>query len=230
MRIGVMQPYIFPYIGYYQLAFYSDIFVLYDDVNYIKKGYINRNNILLNKKAHRFTFPVISASQNKKINELSFSPEIENELKLFSNSYKKAPYFNKVFPLIENTLTLKDKSIPNICLSGITTIFDYLNIKKKIIFSSTLNYDQNSNATDKLISITTSLGGNEYVNSYGGMHLYNKNDFNIKNIDLTFIKPSNISYNQNNIDYIENLSIIDILMWCPPTEVISLLEKYHIIK
>src|ERR1035437_2930920 len=104
MKIAIMQPYIMPYIGYFQLINAVDKFVILDDVNYINKGWINRNNILVNKKAHLFVIPLKEASQNKLINEINISDEGKwkaNLLKTIEQNYKRSPYFTIVYALIE---------------------------------------------------------------------------------------------------------------------------------
>ncbi|HCR3455045.1 TPA: WbqC family protein, partial [Proteus mirabilis] len=98
MILAVMQPYLFPYIGYYQLAYHSDMFIFYDDVNYIKGGYINRNNILTKNGPQLFTLPVKKASSFKKINELFYQEDTRKILTSISQAYSKAPYFTSVFP------------------------------------------------------------------------------------------------------------------------------------
>ena len=77
MTVAIMQPYLFPYIGYWQLIHAVDTFVIFDDVNYIKKGYINRNNILVNGQKQTFTLELMSASQNKLINDIDIGNNIE---------------------------------------------------------------------------------------------------------------------------------------------------------
>ena len=114
MRCAVMQPYIFPYIGYFQLACSVDYFVFYDDVNFIKRGFINRNNILANGAPLRITFPVVGASQNKLISELEFSLETQKLESTIHQNYSKAPYYRSVMPLIESTLHYNNRNIADL--------------------------------------------------------------------------------------------------------------------
>lgn len=224
-----MQPYLFPYLGYYQLVNCVDTFILYDDVNYIKGGYINRNSILVKNKAQRFTLPVPSASSNKKIMDLSFSSETRKTLSTIQQAYSKAPYFEDVYPLIKSILESKDRNIAEVCRKSIALFFEYLAIEKSIIKSSNLDYDRNLPAVDRLVGITRKLQAKHYINSIGGQALYNKNNFSEHQIKLSFIKMDEIKYYQFQEEFIPNLSIIDILMWCDKEKIKSLLTEYKLI-
>ncbi|MEJ2455321.1 MAG: WbqC family protein [Candidatus Thiodiazotropha sp.] len=228
MKLAVMQPYLFPYIGYFQLVNCVDLFILYDDVNYIQRGYINRNSILLNRSAHRFTVPVINASQNRKISELSFSNEIDKTLKSISHAYSKAPFFNEIYLLISDVLTSSNRDISFMCELAISRIFNYLDLPVKTIHASTIDYDRDLSAQDRLISLCNMFGAKEYVNSIGGKSLYKKEDFLRNGITLHFIETQVLSYNQRTDNFIPNLSIIDTLMWCSIDKVHHLLNMYRL--
>lgn len=229
--ISVMQPYLFPYIGYFQLVMASDIFVLFDDVNYIKKSFINRNSILLNYSAYRFTVPVLNVSQNRKINEHVFSSEIDHFFKILQVAYGKAPFYKNILPILEKTLLSHEKRVSLVCYIAIKEIFEYLGINKKIVFSSDIKYDRNANAEDKIISIIQFFNEKDYVNAIGGKSLYDYGYFKQKNINLNFIMMNEIKYKQGkaDIDFLPNLSILDALMWCEPSVVKELLQKYSIL-
>lgn len=229
MKIAVMQPYLFPYLGYYQLCNSVDKFVFYDDVNYIKQGYINRNNILSKGGALRFTLSVPNASSNKKIKDLQFSADVRKILETIKQSYCKAPYFSDVYPFIEEVLSQKDRSISSVCRASIESIFNYLGISKQMYLASELEYDREASAADRLVEITTNFGGKTYVNSPGGMALYEKEYFHSKGIELSFIKMRNVIYKQNSQEYVPNLSMIDVVMWNSKIEVIEYLSKYDFI-
>ena len=213
MKVAIMQPYLFPYIGYFQLIMSSDIFVIYDDVNYIKKGFINRNSILLDGTPYRFTISVPSASQNKQINELQYSQEVGKLLKTIESAYIKAPFFKQVFPIIEDVLNYQSRGIAELCNLSYQKIFEYLGLEKKIILSSILDYDRTQSASNKLLVVTKKLNGQVYINSPGGRALYDNTMFIPYGIDLKFIEPIIKPYPQlNTNDFISHLSIIDILM------------------
>ncbi|CAM3864194.1 WbqC family protein [Rheinheimera salexigens] len=228
MSFAVMQPYLFPYLGYYQMVYAVDKFVFYDDVTFIKGGYINRNNILMNGKAQRFTIPVPGMSSNKKINELRFDINVIKVLKSIEQSYRKAPYFNAIFPIIESVLSDPNRQVEHICAQSIKQVFAYLGLEKAFYFSSQLEFDREQSATDKLFSIAELMKSDDYINSPGGKALYNKEHFETKGIKLSFIQTEPYSYQQSNFEFTPHLSMIDVLMWNSKQDVLALLELYSL--
>lgn len=231
IKIAIMQPYFFPYIGYWQLINAVDIFVLYDDVNYIKKGWINRNNILLNKSKHLITIPLLNVSQNKHINECIISDDdkiINNIIKTINLAYRKAPYYNLVFPTLEKIIKTKG-SISDLVLKSVLWIKEYLNIDTEIILSSSIGKNNELKGQDKIIEIVKKLNGNHYINAIGGQELYDKEIFNNNEIKLNFIKMKEIKYKQFNNEFIPNLSFIDVLMFNSPEEIKKLLSMYELV-
>ncbi|MDK9737731.1 WbqC family protein [Vibrio sp. D404a] len=228
MRLAVMQPYLFPYLGYYQLVNSADKFVLYDDVNYIKHGYINRNNILVSGKAQRFTIAVPGMSPNKKISELSYDNNVKKLLKTIEQSYRKAPNFEAVFSLVSEVLLDSNRTITNIAGNSIREVFDYLGVHKKFYLSSEIDNDKSLNAQDRLIEMAKFLECDHYVNSPGGRDLYSKSYFSNNGVNLNFINTLPYSYNQGAIDFVPNLSMIDVLMWNSKEDVCRLLKNYEL--
>ncbi|BEI22389.1 WbqC family protein [Vibrio fluvialis] len=225
MKLAVMQPYLFPYIGYYQLVNSVDKFVFYDDVSFIKGGYINRNRILVNGQAHLFSLPIIGASQNKLINELVFDRSIRKLLKTIEQSYKKAPYFSDVFPIIESVITGDDRSVLSITSASVQSVFDYLCIKREFLISSHLRNDKSASAKKRLIDMSKMLNCDVYINSPGGKNLYRKDYFENSGIRLEFLESEPVKYEQNSNVFTPNLSIIDVLMWNSKQEVTNMLGK-----
>lgn len=229
MKFAVMQPYLFPYLGYYQLVKSVDKFILYDDVTFIKGGFINRNNILSNNKILRFTIPVPGGSSNKLINELKFDVNVKKILKTIEQSYRKAPFFKDVYPIIESVINDGDRRLEFLCKKSITSVFDYLGLKYEVIFSSDLEYDRSKLAADKLIEMSKVLGIRNYINSPGGIDLYDKEYFDEHNVTLKFIQTNEYNYQQKTDDFIPNLSMIDVLMWNKKEDVKELLNQYRLI-
>ena len=230
-KIAIMQPYFFPYIGYWQLINAVDIFVLYDDVNFIKKGWINRNNILLNKSKHLITIPLLNVSQNKHINECIISDDdkiINNIIKTMNLAYRKAPYYNLVFPTLEKIIKTKG-SISNLVLKSVLWIKEYLNIDTEIILSSSIGKNNELKGQDKIIEIVKKINGNHYINAIGGQELYDKEIFNNNEIKLNFIKMKEIKYKQFNNEFVPNLSFIDVLMFNSPEEIKNMLGMYELV-
>ncbi|MEK7432690.1 MAG: WbqC family protein [Cyanobacteriota bacterium] len=231
MKIAIMQPYLFPYIGYFQLINSVDKFIFFDDVNFIKKGWINRNNLLLNNDSFLFTIPLIKPSQNKLINETYILDENAwkiNLLKTIKTSYQKAPFFEIIFPVLENTFNSKMGKISDLAILSILTVCKYLNIEKKFDSSSKYN-NKELKAQERIIDLCLINKATEYINPIGGINLYNKNDFKKNEIELYFIKTKEIKYIQFNKNFIPNLSIIDLLMFVEKSEIRKLLDENELL-
>lgn len=216
--IAIMQPYFFPYIGYFQLINAVDKFVFYDDVNYIKQGWVNRNNILLQGQPFTFTIPLKNISSFSKINEIVISELpanwINKLLATFRQAYTKAPYFPKVFPLIEDIITTcNHKVISLIAASSIEKVLAYLSISKDIIPSSVCYTNENLKASRRVIDICKKEAAGKYINAIGGVELYNCVDFKEAGIDLNFLQPVITPYNQFGNKFVGGLSIIDVMMF-----------------
>lgn len=229
MKVAVMQPYLFPYIGYYQLVRCVDAFVLYDDVNYIKGGYINRNWVLQNEQRSRFTVPVPGASSNRKIRELAFAQDTRKVLKTIQQSYSKAPYFDVVFPIIEHVLNNPRRDITTVCADGLSSVFDYLGMEITLLRSSELDYNRELPADERLVEICSNLGSSDYVNATGGQALYTKERFSELGCTLSFIETKAGGYQQGQHDFVPNLSMIDVLMWCPKADIVAMLDAYELV-
>jgi WbqC-like protein family. len=229
MKIGIMQPYIFPYLGYFQLINAVDQFVIYDDVNYIRQGYINRNTILMGDTPQRFTIAVPGASSFKKISDLSFDDNVDKVLKTLRQAYLKKTYFEPIYNLVERVLTNDERQIPLICRRAINEIFSWIGVDKSLCLASELDYVRTETASGKVINMCHILGGDHYINSIGGQHLYNPDDFAAHGLKMSFIKMGEITYCQGGRGFHSGLSIIDVLMNCSPAEVKTLLEQYELI-
>lgn len=225
---AVMQPYFFPNISYYKLVRHVEHFVFYNDVNFIKGGWINKNNILYNGAALSFRLPLIDASSNKLISEVQlYNKEKEAALflKKIKYSYSKAPFFNDVYNLIESVLNTPSNYIADIAEQSIRKVFDYLNLPIHTTNSSDEVYSRDGkDKTDRLINLIHHLGKQVYLNAIGGKSLYEKEYFKINGIELIFVAPSFIPYTQFNHPFVSGLSIIDILMFNSRENVVLMLD------
>lgn len=227
-----MQPYFFPYLGYWQLINAVDEFVLLDDVNFIMRGYINRNNILLNKDKYLFSIPLNKPSQNKLIKDtdLNFSKDLKDKfIKTIQMAYKKAPYYGKFFPVLESIIYFETLDLTSYIENSIRKTLTYLNIEKTIKRSSLIKKNNELKAQYRIIEINKKLHSNIYINAIGGQELYDKSEFLSNNIDLKFIKMNNIEYKQFNGEFIPNLSFIDVLMFNSPDEINKMLNLYELV-
>lgn len=232
MRTAIMQPYFFPYIGYFQLINAVDKFIILDDVNYIKKGWINRNRILLNGKDYLFTIPCEKISQNKLINEVEVIKDekaVNKFLKTINNAYSKAPYFSEVFELVEGVFKFDKVLISELAYGSITSVLNFLGIEKNIVFSSKNYSNSEFKKADRLIDICKMNNADIFINSSGGKELYDKVEFNKNGIKIYFIKNIITPYNQFENNFIPGLSIIDVLMFNTKDEIKEMLNQYELI-
>ena len=228
-----MQPYFIPYIGYWQLMNAVDKYVVYDDVNFIKSGWINRNRILVNGEPKYFNIPMIGASSFKLINEVGVNCDsklVDKNLRAIEGAYKKAPYYGVIYPLIEKIVTYKCENIAEFVFHSFRVICDYLNIETELIVSSTLEKDNELRAQEKVLAICEFLGADEYYNATGGQELYSFEDFKQRGIKLKFLKTDSIEYKQFDNEFQSNLSILDVMMFNSKEEVIELLNKYTLVE
>ena len=177
MKIAIMQPYFLPYIGYFQLINAVDVFVIYDDVNYIKKGWINRNTILVNGKGFLFNIPLQEISQNKIINQISIEENSnwkKNLLKTIALSYKKAPFFAEVFPIVENIILQEEKNLAKFLTYSLREICNFLSISTSIVNSSEIEKNNDLKAQNKIIEICKIKEADSYINAIEGTALYDK--------------------------------------------------------
>ena len=229
MKIGIMQPYFLPYIGYFQLIKAVDKYVIYDDVNYINKGWVNRNNILLNGQKYLFTLSLLGASQNKLINEILVEQNQSKLLKTLEIAYKKVPYFENVFPVIQNIFDYDDKKLAKFVGNSIVQIADYLNIKTEFIYSSEINKDNALKGQEKILYICKILNATNYINAIGGQELYDREIFKQNHIELNFLQTEIVDYKQLKNEFVPYLSILDVLMFNSAEDINVMLDKFELI-
>jgi hypothetical protein len=220
MIIGIMQPYYLPYMGYFQLMRAVDTFVYYDDVTFIKQGWINRNNISLDGKDYRFTLELQGVSSFKNINEIKVGNNREKLYKTFVQAYSKSPYFNQVADLLWWVFHSPETNLLNYITHTHCEIFYYLNLNINYLVSSEIQKDCSLKGKDKVIDICKRRGADTYINAIGGQHLYDRQEFKENGIDLFFIHPS---------EDLPKRSILDVMMYYSPEEIRTMLNKYELI-
>lgn len=215
-RLAVMQPYLFPYAGYFQLIAAVDRFVFYDDVNYIKGGWINRNRLFLSGKTDWFTLPLHDASPYKKINEIHVRQDGGWKRKLLASvrqSYGKAPYFKQAYALLESIVLSDETSLSMLARESVIAVACYLGLETEFVIS-TGRYDNEAlRGSDRILDICRQEGATEYHNLPGGMALYSAEKFSTAGVELRFMHPSLIEYHQLEIPFKPSLSILDMLMF-----------------
>lgn len=227
-----MQPYIFPYIGYFSLIDAVDTLVFFDDVNFIKKGWINRNKIQINDMEYTFTIPLQKASQNRKIMEIDIVSENKWRKTLsrsINDSYRRAPMFDEVFPVVNTIIMSSTQKISELAIASIHLVLDYLNIKKDCVKSSEIEYWNAGDGQDKILSICDALDANTYINPISGGHLYDNAKFESRTIDLKLLDTlPQQPYGLTHKPFISGLSIIDILMYKDKSDILDAISRYQL--
>ena len=231
MKLGIMQPYFLPYIGYFQLINAVDKFILYDDVAYIKNGWINRNKIMISNKVQYITVPVTNASTNYLINEtriVDYQRFKKKFLKTIIYNYSKAQYFDKTFNLLNEVFSNDFLYISKLNIFWLFKVLDYLKIETEILIASEFLKNQNLNSQERILNICKNLKADIYINAIGGKELYDKNTFNSAGTNLYFIKTNDIEYKQFNHNFVPWLSIIDTMMFNSREQVTQMLNNYEL--
>lgn len=232
MKIAIIQPYVFPYIGYFQLINAVDKLVFYDDVNFIKQGWINRNRILLHDQPYLFSIPCTNISQNKIILDTKVHQNKKWVLKFFKTlemSYLKAPRFDEVYNLVRTVLGSDIQSISELAQLSILEVLKYLDMKTIWSKSSECYNNRHLKKSERLINICKQERAQEYINPIGGVEIYTKEEFLKHGITLHFIKSKAVEYKQFSDSFVPWLSILDVLMFNSVEQVQTLLNQYDLI-
>lgn len=231
-RAAVMQPYLFPYIGYFQLIACSDSFVLFDNVNFIKKGWINRNRIIVDQQEKLFTIPLGKISQNKLISEFHIHDWEESRksfLHLIEQGYRKAPFFEETWPVLTESLNISDDQLVAVIKNTLRVFCEYLNITTPIFVASEIQGISELKGEDKIIDILSHFEVKTYVNPPGGRELYSQEKFKENNLNLKFLKlPLAKEYSQLSNKFIPYLSIIDLVMNVDRNLLINMVRSYEL--
>ena len=229
MRLGIMQPYFFPYLGYWQLLANVDKYVVYDDVTYIKGGWINRNNVLINGQKNLLTMRLEKASSYTLIKDIAIKDDFVKFLKTIEMGYKKAPFFEDIFRLLKDICQCPDKKLGQFLFNSHIKICEYLGIDTELILSSSFEKHTELKGKDKVISICKQLGADEYINAIGGQELYDKKEFEENGIRLNFLQANLREYRQLKNEFVAGLSIIDIMMFNSKEEIKEMLNDFKLV-
>ena len=253
MKLAIMQPYFFPYIGYFQLIDSVDEFIVYDKVNFINFFYVSRNCILINKKPYLINVPLSAKSSFKKICDIKIKDDDEWRKKFLLDiymSYKKAKYFRDVYAIAEMVINAPHEKLSELNYLGIKLVCDYIGITTKISLSNHIydeleeklenkyfnessfpnlkfkNWEQKS---VRIVEICKFKKAGVYINTIGGINLYSKEEFAKNDIELKFIKTKEVLYQQFGNEFFPNMSIIDVLMHNGKENTLELIKKYSLV-
>lgn len=217
MILAVMQPYFLPHPGYFQLLAAADRFVVFDDVAFITRGWINRNRILLNGREHRFTIPLQRASQNRLIREIELvadRPWRDDLLKTFRQAYRRASHFEEFFPVLRAIVHCEERNLAAYLLHSLRRISDYVGLRAEIIPTSSVYQNAELKGEERILDICRQEEAETYLNAIGGTELYTARKFAERGIELRFVKP--FSLGDNEAERVsETFSIVHALMHVP---------------
>lgn len=230
--IAIMQPYFLPYIGYFHLMSAVDKFVVLDDVNYINRGWINRNRLLLNGVAHTFTVPLRGASQNRLICNLELDDARgwrEKLLRTIRQAYGTAPCYAQAYPLIESLINYPSIRLDAFLLNSIREVARYLSLEVEIVSTSRIYNNAHLKGQDRILDICEQEQAGIYINPIGGVDLYDRASFSERKLSLYFLRSRPTSYNQGRDEHVAWLSIMDALMFNEPTVVRQFLTEMDLV-
>lgn len=230
MKLAIMQPYFFPYLGYFQLIKCVDAFVIYDNIEFTKSGWIRRNRILNLDRDRYIVVPVKKASDYSLVRDLEIAEafDCKKMLRVIKGAYQSAPYFDHAFPFLEDILAPHHQNLFEYLLCITKSLCAYLDIQTPFYISSTISIDHSLKAQKKVLALCNALNADEYINPIGGKALYDKRSFAKSGIELSFHCMSDLSYRQFKDPFIPNLSIIDVMMFNSKESMKALLNAYEL--
>lgn len=232
-KTAIMQPYFLPYIGYWQLIRSVDTFIVYDNIEYTKKGWFNRNRIVDGDHDRLFTIPVKKDSDYLHVNQRYLSDDSSKEitrlLRIIQTTYRKAPHYAEAYPVIEACFLGADNNLFGYIYNSLTIMCEYLGIDTKIVVSSSVPIDHALKGEQKVLALCKATHTDTYINAIGGTELYDKELFKANGIDLQFIQANPIEYSQFNNPFVAWLSIIDVIMFNDKETVRRMLREYTLV-
>lgn len=235
MKAAIMQPYFYPYIGYFQLIHAADRFILFDDVQYIRHGWINRNRILKPGEGFQYIIMPLAAHNRhtliKDIQPAETDKNTDKILRQLEHYKRSAPYYKTVRSLLGDCFAVPQNSIVTMNGYYLKTVCDYIGLNFKIEISSQINFDysQVKDAGEWALRMCEQLQVTTYINPPGGRELFDNSKFEKSNIRLQFLQPALTPYDQRRPQFEPGLSIIDVMMFNEPAAIKQLLNDYHLV-
>ncbi len=235
MKVAIMQPYFLPYIGYFQLINAVDVFVIYDNIQFSKKGWFHRNRMLQNGADVFFTIPLKSDSDYLDVNKRFLADSWQRDekdklIRKIKENYKKAPYFEENWPILESIFKITETNLFDFNFASIQILCQALDIKTELCVSSTIDIDHGLKGADKVLAICQEQRAQQYINPIGGIELYDSEAFENKDIDLCFLKSKLTAYTQFQTTFVPALSILDVLMFNSITKIKADLLDFDLLK
>lgn len=231
MQLGIMQPYFFPYLGYFDLINYSYRWIVFDTVQYIRHGWVNRNRILHPKKGWQYiAVPVKKHSRNTVIKDIEVSQDPKWRKRILGQiqHYRRtAPYFHETYQLVEECLAAEEHSLSRLNVAILDNVCHHLGISFEYEYFSEMELELGpvEGPDEWAIRISEAIEATEYVNPAGGIAIFDSSKFEARGIRLTIRNLPSLRYPCPGYEFIPGLSIIDILMWNLPDKVKEYLDK-----
>lgn len=231
MKLGIMQPYFFPYLGYFDLINYSDLWIVFDTVQYIRHGWVNRNRILHPEQGWQYiVVPLKKHSRDTVIRDIEIADgPMWHQRILGQNQHykKKAPYFRETYRFVEECLAIEERSISRLNVAILEKVCLHLGIPFEYEYFSEMQLELDSvvEPGDWALRISEKIGAEEYVNPPGASAIFDSSKFEASGIKLTIRKLPSLEYACSGYEFVPGLSIIDVLMWNPPDKVKEYLDK-----
>ncbi len=225
MKLGIMQPYFFPYVGYFELIRQTDLWIVFDTAQYIRHGWINRNRILHPSSSWQYIIvPTESHAQKTPISDIRIASDPRWRDRLFGqlrHYEKRATFYRSVLDLVSTCLVDPERSLCKLNVDSLAKVCEYLRIPFRYLLFSEMDLSLGpvEEPGDWALRISEALGATEYVNPPGGIDLFDRSKFDAAHIALTIQQPSNFIYECDGYQFEPNLSIIDVLMWNSPAMV-----------
>jgi WbqC-like protein family len=231
VKLAIMQPYLFPYLGYYQLVDAVDRFVAADDLQFIKQGWINRNRLLINGSPAYFTVPLRKHAAEALIRDVEIDDSPGKRwrsalLKTVANFYRRAPSFDLVYPIVERVIGGPFTRIADMARASLHEVCGYLGVTTSIVDSSSAYGNAHLKGEARVLDTCRAEGASDYVNAPGGRELYSRETFLAHGIRLHFLCSEPIEYAQFRQPFVPSLSIVDVLMFNSPAAARTLLKQY----
>lgn len=238
MTLGAMQPYLFPYLGYFQLMDCVDIYVFCGGLQYIRCGWVNRNRLRMRDAARYFTFSVAKDDHRKNINQRHYSnlkADCDKLKREIFQYYKKAVNFEEAYSVLEEALAFPEDNVAGFNINADSVIARYLGIQTKIVALDLVEDEEfcqrfeQSEREERCILLCRHFNAGVYVNAIGGTKLYHRDFFAEQGIRLQFLRMNDdITYDQCGDGFVSSLSIIDVLMRNRIEDIKLLLKRYRL--
>lgn len=231
MTLGIMQPYFLPYIGYWQLLAAVDRFVIYDNIQFTKSGWINRNRFLRNGADAYFTVPIKHASDYLDVadREVAAAFDRRKMLRGLAAAYQRAPQFAEVMPLVTRIVESPLTNLFEYVHHSLCEMARFLEIRTPVVVSSSIAIDHTLTRQEKVLAICRATGAARYINPIGGLDLYSGAAFAAAGIELAFLRPRPRQYSQFGAAFVPNLSILDVVMFNPKDVVREMLREADVV-